>query len=58
MAVENDSEIQEVLDANAGKFEQLTFEDGETGSSSCLALFPEPVASGINMISGYCPELS
>ena len=39
MAVENDPEIQEVLDANAGKFEQLTFEDGETGSSLEYSLY-------------------
>ncbi len=39
MAVENDSEIQEVLDANAGKFEQLTFEDGETGSAPEYSLY-------------------
>lgn len=39
MAVENDPEIQEVLDANAGKFEQFTFEDGETGSSLEYSLY-------------------
>jgi len=31
IAKENDPEIQEVLDANANKFEQFTFEDTETG---------------------------
>ena len=39
MAIENDPEIQEVLDANAGKFEQFTFEDEETGVALEYSLY-------------------
>lgn len=39
MANENDPEIQEVLDGNADKFEQLIFEDVETGMSLEYSLY-------------------
>lgn len=39
MANENDPEIQEVLDANADKFEQLTFEDEESGITLEYSLY-------------------
>lgn len=39
MTNENDPEIQEVLDANADKFEQFIFEDAETGISLEYSLY-------------------
>lgn len=39
MTNENDPEIQEVLDGNADKFEQLIFEDVETGMSLEYSLY-------------------
>lgn len=39
MTNKNDPEIQEVLDANADKFEQLIFEDAETGMSLEYSLY-------------------
>lgn len=39
MTSENAPEIQEVLDANAGKFEQLTFEDAETDVALDYSLY-------------------
>lgn len=39
MTNENDPEIQEVLDTNADKFEQLTFEDAETGTALEYSLY-------------------
>ncbi len=55
---ENDPEIQAVLDANADKFEQLTFEDEETGLTMEYSLYiPEGYdASGQYPLIMFIPD--